>query len=546
MGTKTKKFSPNNVSFSEVEGCNYRNDYSKIFHDLNGMSSENIMNELRCLVLDDLFFILLFVLRIPIANHPFVVDRCQEVENGPISHTMDIWPRFHFKSTILTVASTVQRHLRYPERCTCILSYKKGLADKFLSAIKHAYESNFLKTLFPDVLYGNPYRDSSSWSIQNGIVLKRQGQSRQEKTIESAGLIDGMPQGSHFNDRNYDDIETEDMKYSQEQLDKAFAKFRMSLNLGTGLADDTERIEGTFYSHTGVLTQIQGLVDSDGVPIYTLRRHTCTEDDTLDGKPVFVTREKLESLKVGMGIDVFYSQMMCDPTPKFDMELDPSLLIKTEKSNLPDNLYKFMVIDSAGSHRGEKAQNRNDNWGIHVIGVDPEVDNIGASNIYILDSFIDKIDETAVVTLIANMYFRNSLIEVLAYERLGAVTPGWLLHLINILHNRGVYMSEATKNLHALKPSQLNKKSRITSTLRLPLLNGKIHYLDTIDSQYIDQLKKEMQLHPGWHDDGIDSLTNIYRVIDKYGIKWKTNTLPPEILFSQYSNNSSSNGWLGV
>ena len=107
-------------------------------------------------------------------------------------------------------------------------------------------------------------------------------------------------------------------------------------------------------------------------------------------------------------------------------------------------------------------------------------------------------------------------------------------------------MSEATKNLHALKPSQLNKKSRITSILRLPLLNGKIHYLDTIDSQYIDQLKKEMQLHPGWHDDGIDALANIYRVIDKYGIKWKSNIVPQELLLDNYTSQGGAYSWLGV
>lgn len=534
----------NNMTFVPDARCEYKRDYIEEIRCIDKLDSTKAIERIRELILDDLFFIVFFVLRIPNANAPFVVDACREMETGPRTRTLDIWARFHFKSTIITIAETIQYHLKNPDHCTCIFSYKKAAAEKFLSAIRQAYESDFLKFIFPDILFSNPFRDSPSWSLQNGITLNRKNNSRPQRTVQASGLVEGMLQGDHFERRIYDDIETDDMKYSQEQLDKCFDKYNMSVNLGTGRDSDIERIIGTYYSHMGPLVRIRDMTDIHGRHIYTTRIKPATIDGDINGEPVLISQQKLDELKK---LSTFYSQQMCDPTPKFDVALAPDLLKEVSVDDLPINIYKFMLIDPAGSHVATSSRERNDNWAIHIIGVDPAMDNIGASNIYILDSFIDKINESEVVFLLSNMYWRNGLIEQVAYERFGGVTPGWLVHFLNSLHSRGIIVSEETKNLVVLNPKSQEKKSRITSALRLPLLNGKIHYLNTVPEMYIEQLKKEMQLHPVWHDDGIDALAYIYQILDAYGFKWRFQKGNKQN-HATYSHGSAQNidGWLGV
>jgi len=528
----------NNAKFEINEDCVYKNDYIKIVHDLKKASALTKKKQFRELVLSDLFFIVFFVLGVPVANAKFVVDRCREIEEGPQSNTLDIWSRYHFKSTILTIAETVQYHLKYPNRCTCIFSYKKAAAERFVSAIRQAFESEWLIKLFPDKLFKNPSRDSSSWSLANGITIRRPDTARPQRTVQASGLIEGMLQGDHFERRIYDDIETDDMKDSMDQLEKCYEKFAMSINLGTGSDHDIERVIGTFYSHVGPLVKIRDHCRLDGESTYLSRIYAATEDGTPTGKPVFISQEKLDYLRT---LPTFYSQQLCDPTPKHDMMLNPDLLKFISPNDIPKNLYKFMVIDPSGGI----VTKRSNNWGVHIIGVNPTVDDLGTSDIYILDSFIDKADESEIVYILSNMYVSNLLISAVGYECSNATTPGWLIHFQNALKNRGIMLSEESRTLFMIKPQGREKKNRITSALRLPLLHGKISICSTISNKYIDQLKLEMVQHPVGNDDGIDSLANIYTVLEEYGFKWRISN--NKIVKSYIPNRSfSQNSWMAV
>lgn len=94
------------VNYVQRSDCNYFHDYEEIFSYLDRRSGEvgdtqalEIKRQhYRSLILDDLFFIVLFVMEIEKANHPFVVDRCFDVQTGPRTDTIDIWARYHFKA----------------------------------------------------------------------------------------------------------------------------------------------------------------------------------------------------------------------------------------------------------------------------------------------------------------------------------------------------------------------------------------------------------------------------------------------------------------
>jgi hypothetical protein len=492
------------VKFTPVPGVDYKYDYPLIFGNIDNGTLDEI-GTLKSLILDDLFFIIYFVMEIPIANKKFVVDACKEMEDGPKTMTLDVWAREHFKSSIITIAETIQYHLKNPEHCTCIFSYKKPAAEDFLDSIRKTYEKEILIRCFPDILYQKPDTQAPSWSLQNGITLKRSGVSRKESTVETSGLVEGMSTGKHFERRIYDDVETADIAENPDQMDKCFSRFEMSDNLGVD--GGTERVIGTYYSHSGTLVRIRDKKNIDDSPMYITRIKPATDDGTIDGKPVFLSQKRLDKLKTS---GHFNSQQLCDPTPTGIRKLEGSLLRDIEPEFIPKNLFKFMVVDQAG----DDTDGKGDSWAFHVIGVEPKTDDIGTSKIIILDSMISPLRETEAIEEIVRMYLRNGIILQTGIEKVGISTTE--IHVANALREHGRHIDVVNKTLVLLRPAGRNKNKRIESALAWPLYNSKIFISKDVPSVYRERLRDEMDKFPLWKRDGIDALSYLYDMIRDY------------------------------
>ena len=463
---------------------------------------------MRSLFATDLWFLIRFGFGIEKANHPFVVRMCREVEEGARTDTLDIWARFHWKTVIITMAETFQFAVRNPDKCTGIFCYARPAAKKPLRSLKILMEeSEILKWCFPEVLWQRPDIEAPKWSEDDGLILKRGSCSRKESSIEAHGLIEGMPTGSHFERNVFDDLETDDIRDSPDMLAKVFSKFQMaSVNMGTGSDMDQTRVIGTYYSHFGPNVKIRDLKYPDGRKMYHLRLIPGSDDGTREGKPILMDANSWEKAKMSIH---FNSQQLCDPTPSSEIKLNGTFLRPIEPQFIPRDSYRVMVLDQAGGDESDKLSK--DLWSYGVFGIEPCVDDIGQSKVYLLDIEADQMSHSEGIDGVVRMYLRNGIIQQMGVEKVGLSTTE--MHISNALKAHGRRLSIDAGNLVLLKPGGRSKVFRIESALQWPLNNGKLHYSTAIHKRYIEAILEEMQKFPFYHVDILDMWAYLYDMI---------------------------------
>jgi len=501
----------NGIDFAPIKGCRYKHDYvaamrkvSEGYEDENGKWDE--LSVCRALILNDLWFLLYFGMGYRVANHPFWVNACKELEDGPKNFTLDIWAREHGKSSIITKGETIQFILNNPEKSTGIFSYIKPLAKKFLFEIKETFAtSKFLHSCFPDVIWDNCDKQSPLWALDEGIVLRRKT-NMAEPTVSAWGLTEGMPIGMHFDRRVYDDISTEDMAKSLDMMEQVKTKFDSSQNIGK--EGGHHRVIGTYYHHSDPLIYIRDKKALDGSPKYLLRLKPATDDGTATGRPIYLSQSRLDDLK---GDRTFKFQQLLNPTPESEMKLNFDYLNPVEPKFVPKDLFRLLLVDQAGDLDSNKTSDT-DAWAVAVVGVEPGEDDIGQSRVFIENLWITPAGESEAIEQIVRMYLGGGIISMVGVEKVGISTTH--LHIANALKARGRHISfEKDENGVLLRPAGRNKKKFIESSLAWPLNNGKLFYSTGIPDEYIDRLKMEMQNFPLWHDDGLNVLAYIYDVL---------------------------------
>lgn len=252
----------------------------------------------------DRFFLLTHLLHREDAIHPWIYERCREVESAPNGH-IDLWARAHYKSSLVTFAGSIQEILNNPNITIGIFSHNRPTAKKFLGQIKQEFESNgILKKCYPEILYENPQQQSPRWSDDRGIIVKRTANPK-EATVEANGLVDGMPTGAHYTLRIYNDVVTQDSVTTPEMIEKTTEMWRLSQNLGT--EGGRVWIEGTRYHFSDTYGTI--LKEELFIP----RIHPATRDGTATGEPVLVSRKSLEEKRQSQGHYIFACQQLLNP-----------------------------------------------------------------------------------------------------------------------------------------------------------------------------------------------------------------------------------------
>jgi len=477
------------------------------------------MHTARLLASEDLYFLLRYILSTrswvnpedptkSFWDHPWLLDRCREVQFDS-DRVLDIWARFHCKSTIKTFAESIRRILKNPNLTVGIFSVTKSVADEFVGQIKFELESNeLLRGLFPDVLYWEPQKESQRWTLEKGFVVKR-NMNLKDATVRGFGLLDTSFTGHRIAYAVYDDAVNESNVTTPDMVDKTTKKWELSL--ATGMPGSTESYIGTFYAHGDTYHDIAGR----GI---RLRLHPCFEIDykksTFDpdtGLPlklvhdrskggVLFSQEYLEALEKTMGTGTFGIQLLCDSNAGVatGFKLEWLKYYGQDPYDLRPHVNTIITVDPAGEKKKHSSSTAMWVWGL---GKD--------KNYYILDGVVDKLNLAERTDKLFELVERWEPDDV-RYEKYSF--QGDIEHIRYVQDRRNFRFNVTEVGGSLSKDDRIERLIPLFSSGRVYLpehifyYNSEAQHVDLID-QWV---KSEYLTFPNTqHKDGLDSMSRI-------------------------------------
>jgi hypothetical protein len=334
---------------------------------------------------EDRYFLLTNILRVRIAYHPWLYERCREVEAEP-DGCIDLWAREHFKSTIITFAGSFQEIIKDREITIGIFSFNKSIARDFVRNIKQEMEDNpNLPRYYPDIFWQNPQKESPLWSRDGGLIVKRE-RNPKEATISGWGLVDGQPTSKHFVLMIYDDVVT-DKSVTIDMIPKTTEAWELSRSLTSRQEDGSEPRTwyiGTRYNYADTYQVI--MARKAAKP----RIYPATDDGTPDGKPVFLNQREWDTKKRETIGKTLACQQLQNPLAGDEQEFKIEWVRWYEVR--PETLNVAILVDPANSKNKGTS-----NSAFAVIGLD------GNRNKYLLDGVCHKLNLTERWTMLKRL-----------------------------------------------------------------------------------------------------------------------------------------------
>lgn len=468
--------------------------YAETLNDEFKVGAEAYDAAVKRIAENDLFFLLYEVLNRADMKHPWVYERCREVQASP-NDNLDLWARFHYKSTIITFGKTFDDIIHDQEITVGLFSHTRPLAKQFLRQIMFEMERNKkLSHLWPDIFWEDPRNDAPKWSEDDGIIVKRKSNPK-EATVEAWGLIDGQPISKHFKLRVYDDIVTESSVSTPEQIQKTTKSWELSSNLGT-LEGGMVRYAGTRYHLFDTYSEIVKRKAA------IARVHAATDNGKEDGKPVLLTEAALKIKRTEQGPYTFASQMLLNPVADkvmgFKLEwVDNRRTIS--RTNAQRQLNIYLLCDPASEKR-RKARKDPDFTSMWVFGVS------ATKKHYLLDGVRDRLNLGQRASSLIGLH-RKWRPKAVGYEQYGMQAD--IEHIKTVQENE-LYEFEITELGGSLaKNDRIKRLIPVFEAGRWILPNGiiyKDHTGATLDLVKVF-LEEEYQAFPVMaHDDMFDCL----------------------------------------
>ncbi len=409
-----------------------------------------------------------------------------------------------FKSTIITIAHTIQLMLIWPDIRILIASHKKeGGSQKFLGSIKdHFIRNERFRKLFPEFCPKPNTTGQIEWGTSEQVTLPNRSSTAiyPEATIEIAGNTTDVT-GRHYNYLKIDDIVTRDSVTNESMLEKteefnALLKFLFD-NPEWGISD----YAGTCYHFADLYAQLR---DSNQITKFIL---PVWDENEIPTVPERFTSDGIRHLKndPSMTSYQFSAQYMMNPVPEEDQTFRPAWW-KREGfyyEKLPTNLKVTIFVDPANSQK-----KKSDYTALFVVGIDEQGDY------WVLDMVRDKLDVEGRARLAINFAMKHGIHKI-NYESVGFQnTDAYIIRKLSKELNHYIEVNE-------LKGTAASKEDRIRA-LQPIFERGMIHfpreykYYSNYHKRSLDMLNlfnREAWMFPkNEHDDMIDCLSQLCRV----------------------------------
>lgn len=223
--------------------------FSKAMSDSSSAGTlESQRLALRELAKANLYFLCKGVLKF---SKPFYSEGLSPLFHGPLcaeldevqlpyGRSLDLWPRGHIKTHVITVAKNIQHYLRNNDSRILLVGSNEDNSKKNLHLIKEIFGRNtLLHWLFPECI---PNHKSDTWS-ETAITLPRP-HNRAETTFKAIGW-GGRITGWHFDVTNKDDLIDEKTEKSPEVMEKITSWHLLSKNLLESPTTGVDQVVGT-------------------------------------------------------------------------------------------------------------------------------------------------------------------------------------------------------------------------------------------------------------------------------------------------------------
>lgn len=434
--------------------------------------------------------------------------RCCEVQASPDGH-LDLWSREHGKSTVITFGKSIQDILRthgddpidYPECTIGIFSHTRPIAKAFLKQIKRELETNaMLMELFSDILYQQPNKDASAWSLDSGIVVKRKGNPK-EATVEANGLVDGQPTSKHYTHLIYDDIVTLGSVTSPEMIKKTTEALAISYNLGSEQSK-IRRFIGTRYHQNDTYKTI--LDRGTAEP----RLYPATDTGEFEGEPVLWSQQTFDEKVRDFGPYVAACQLLQNPRADSAQGMKEEWLrYYTPSEHHSHNVY--MLVDPAHAKKKDS-----DYTCISVIGLGAD------KNYYLIDMMRDRLNLKQRTDAVFDMHRKHHPI-LIGYERYGLQADIEHIQLVQEEVNYRFPIQEVGGTM--AKTDRIKRLVPAFSGGRF-YIPGKLWYT-TVDGETVDLIAQfisdeYLSFPVSTHDDMLDAISRIFDITTMFPGGW--------------------------
>jgi len=394
-------------------------------------------------------------------------------------------PRGHLKTSIITVAGTIQYHLNNPNHRTLILSADWSKAADILAEIKQHLLNPELQKLFPEIIPENPEKAGMVWN-QGQITLLRT-KVVQGNTIECNTIMSGLT-GKHFERIVFDDIQDIENSQTAESVAKVIARYR---NCRSVLQPKGKRIVvGTRWK----IEDVYKFIIDQGT--YKVLIKSALENN----EPIYpekFTVESLESIKAEQGPFFYSCQYLNQPLASEDV-----VFKNIQYTDKTPSKFKciYLLIDPAIS-QSRKADET-------VISICAESFNED-DPIFCLESWGFKADVQSIVDNIFKKYRQyvaltqdiKVFVETVAYQQ---ALKQWI--------EKDQNKNKTYFTVEELRPAGRKKEVRINSLQ--PLFNNRGIVLV---EENCEKLIIQLSNYPAsLHDDHIDALAYLLDVVSKH------------------------------